>query len=150
YQAMSGDRDAVMLALAYRAQAALRIAIGLALVSYLVSYHRHRELLVEGSGFGAKDRRWMGTVLGWLIPNPRRQAAAVFMTKTLIRSSQHRMILMGYGGLGVAILLSGLIGMRGAVQPQRLAAACFVYAHVILMSFLLIGLRYLFSIPSEL
>jgi hypothetical protein len=150
YQAMSGDRDAVMLALAHRAQAALLMTIGLALVSYLVSYYRHRELLVKGSGFGAKERRWTGTLLGWLMPNPRRQAAVAFMTKTLIRSSQHRMVLMGYGGLGVAILLSGLIGMRGTVHPQRMAAACFVYAHVILMSFLLIGLRHLFSIPSEL
>ena len=31
-----------------------------------------------------------------------------------------------------------------------MAAACFVYAHVILLVFLLIGVRHLFSIPVEL
>jgi hypothetical protein len=60
------------------------------------------------------------------------------------------MILMGYVGFGLAILLSGLLGMKQIVGPNRLIAASFVYAHVILLIFLLIGLCHLFSIPTEL
>jgi hypothetical protein len=59
-------------------------------------------------------------------------------------------MLMGYGGFGFAILLSGLLGMQAAVSGPTRAAACFVYAHVILLTFLLIGLRHLFTIPVEL
>jgi hypothetical protein len=158
YQAMSGDPDPVMRTLAQRALAALAIAVGLALATYLVSYRRHRELLVEGGAGPSKDRRWIGAG-GWsirsaifrlLIPNPRQQAVIVFMAKTLGRSSYHRMVLMGYGGIGVAVLLSGIMGVRHAVEPAKVTAASFVYAHVVLLAFLLIGLRHLFSIPTEL
>jgi hypothetical protein len=72
------------------------------------------------------------------------------MAKTLARSSHHRMILMGYAGFGFAILVSGILGMSGAIEPAKIATAYFVYAHVIMLIFLLIGVRHLFSIPAEL
>ena len=43
-----------------------------------------------------------------------------------------------------------MIGMREMVEPARVVAANFVYAHVILLVFLLMGVRHLFSIPVEL
>ncbi len=39
--------------------------------------------------------------------------------------------------------------MQEAVARPHRMAACFVYAHVILLTFLLIGLRHLFTIPVE-
>jgi hypothetical protein len=153
YQTMSGDPDPGMQTLAHRAIAALAFAVALSLTTYLVSYRRHRELLVESSTGQSRDRRWSGagTILfRLLIPNPRQQAVIVFMAKTLGRSSYHRMVLMAYGGFGLAVLMSGIMGVRRAVEPARVAAASFVYAHVVLLAFLLIGLRHLFSIPTEL
>jgi hypothetical protein len=150
HQHLLGDPDPNMAALAKRAEAGLAIAVTLSLASYIVGYRRHRKLLVEGSfDSSGGDRKWTGALLAWLVPNPRQQAILVFMTKTLARSSQHRMILMAYGGFGLAILLSGIIGMREAVSEPNRTAACFVYAHVILLTFLLIGLRHLFIIPVE-
>lgn len=151
YQSLLGDPDPVMAALARRAEAGLAVSMTLALVCYVAGYQRHRKLLVEGaSGPSRSDRKWAGALLEWLVPNPRQQAILVFMTKTLARSSQHRMILLGYGGLGFAILLTGILGMQEAVSEPDRTAACFVYAHVILLTFLLIGLRHLFTIPVEL
>lgn len=151
HQKLLGDSDPVMGALAQRAQAALGISVALAVLCYAASYQRHRKLMLEGaSGSSRGDRKWSGALLEWLIPNPRQQAILVFMTKTLARSSHHRMMLMGYGGFGLAILLSGILGMQAAVFRPNRAAACFVYAHVILLTFLLIGLRHLFTIPVEL
>jgi hypothetical protein len=151
YQNLLGDPDPVMAALAQRAQAALAIALALAVACYLISYQRHRKLMVEGAtGSSSGDRKWTGMLLEWLVPNPRQQAILVFMAKTLARSSQHRTILMGYGGFGLAILISGILGMQEAVSRPNRTAACFVYAHVILLTFLLIGLRHLFTIPVEL
>jgi hypothetical protein len=40
--------------------------------------------------------------------------------------------------------------MREFVEPARVVPACFVYAHVIIVVFLLIGLRHLFAMPTEL
>jgi hypothetical protein len=150
YQHLLGDPDPVMAVLAQRAETALAISITLALICYVAGYQRHRKLLVEGAlGSSGSDRKWAGALLGWVVPNPRQQAILVFMTKTLARSSQHRMILMGYGGVGIAVLISGILGMQEAVPEANRTAACFVYAHVILLTFLLIGLRHLFTIPVE-
>ena len=151
YQHLVGDPDPVMAALALRAQNALAISAAISVLCYLVSYRRHRRWMMEGpSRSTRRDRKWTGVVLEWLVSNPRQQAVLVFMTKTLARSSQHRMILMGYGGLGVAILLTGIMGLeRGGISVANRTATCFVYAHVILLTFLLIGLRHLFTIPVE-
>jgi hypothetical protein len=150
YQSMAGDPDPSMQALAHRAIEALGLAMALALATYMVSYRRHRALLVEGSAPPRRDRRWLGVIFDCLMPDARRQAITVFLAKTLAGSSQHRVILMGYGGFGIAILLSGLISMRGFVKPDHVIPARFVYAHVTLLIFLLIGVRHLFSIPVEL
>ncbi|MGD0778987.1 MAG: hypothetical protein ABSC05_39925 [Candidatus Solibacter sp.] len=149
-QTMSGDPDPAMQALAHRALTALGMAVVLVLVTYTISYRRHRALLVEGVSAPGKSRRWTGAVFDWLVPDPRRQAVIVFLAKTLAGSGQHRTVLMGYGGFGLAVFLSGMIGMRGVVEPARVAAADFVYGHVILLVYLLIGVRHLFSIPVEL
>ncbi len=151
YQNLLGDPDPLMARLAARAETALLLAISVSVLCYVVSYQRHRKLMVEGAlGSSRHERKWTGALLERLVRNPRQQAVLVFMTKTLARSSQHRMILMGYGGLGVAILVSGILGMQEAVSRPNRTAACFVYAHVILLTFLLIGLRHLFTIPVEL
>ena len=147
---MSGDPDPAMQALGHRALTALGIAVALTLLTYSISYRRHRALLVEGVNEAGRNRRWCGAVFDWAIPDPRRQAVIAFLGKTLAGSGQHRTILMGYGGFGLAIFLSGLIGMREVVGPGRVVAADFVYAHTILPVFLLIGVRHLFSIPVEL
>ena len=49
YQSMTGDPDPAMAALARQAMAAFGIAVLLVLGSYMVSYRRHRALLVEGA-----------------------------------------------------------------------------------------------------
>ena len=150
YQAVLGDPNPGMQELANRAWMALGTAFVLTLTTYAISYQRHRELLVEGLTGASRDRRWSGALLRLLVPDARQQAITVFMVKTLARSSHHRMILMGYCGFGFAILMSGIMGVRSTVAPDRVAAATFVYAHVVFLAFLLIGLRHLFSIPTEL
>jgi hypothetical protein len=149
YQNLLGDHDPAMQQLAHRATWALGIALVLTLSAYLVSYHRHRKLLVEGLCQPARNRPRLGIILDRIIPDPRHQAVIVFMSKTLVGSSQHRMVLMGYSGFGLAVLIAGLLGMKSVLQA-RFISACFVYAHVILLIFLLLGFRHLFAIPTEL
>ena len=146
-----GDPDPLMAALAQRAEAGLAIAVALSVLCYIVSYQRHRKLMVEGARGAARlDRKWTAMLLERIVPDPRQQAILVFLTKTMARSSQHRTLLMGYGGFGIAILITGILGLQQAVTRADRVAACFVYAHVILLTFLLIGLRHLFTIPVEL
>ncbi|HEX4809534.1 MAG TPA: hypothetical protein VH325_11430 [Bryobacteraceae bacterium] len=150
YQTLSGDPEPAMHALAQRAGIALAIAVGLTFLTYFISYRRHRTLLVEGVTVPASDRHVGGAVLGRLIPDPRQQAVLVFMMKTLARSSYHRLIIIGYGGLAFAIVLTGLAGMGHLVECSRAVAGGFVYFHLIALLLLLIGTRHLFSLPTEL
>lgn len=150
YQTMMGDRDPLMAALAGRGMLALKTAIALALLSYLVSYRRHRVLMMEGAAAPSRDRRWTGALLDRLIASPRQQAVIVFLWKTLMRSSHHRMILMGYAGVAFAIIAGGLLGIGSMWISDRALTACFVWVHAITLIFLLLGLRHLFSIPTEL
>ena len=149
-QTLQGDPDPLMRTLADRAVLGLRIATALGLLSYLISYGRHRALMMEGSTSSGRDSRWAGALIDRLIESPRQQAVIVFVWKTLMRSSQHRMILMGYAGVAVAIIVGGLMGIGAMWSSPRALTACFVWVHGISLLFFLIGLRHLFSIPSEL
>jgi hypothetical protein len=144
YQSLSGDTDPMMRVLANRAEIALASAVALAFLSYLISYQRHRTLMVEGiEGKTARARRFSSLIPGWISRHPRQQAILAFMLQTLGRSNRHRMILMGYAGLGFAIVLTGIAVLHDA-------AADFVCYHIVVLLFLLIGARYLFSLPTEL
>jgi len=148
-QSGSGDPDPFMHALAHRGLVALLVAIALALCGYFVSYRRHSTLLLEGAKGRMKDRR-SPALPGWLLPDPRQHAVVGFILQTVVRSSRHRMMLMGYGGLAGAVVLSGVLGMGSFVGRERLLTAGFIYFHVIALLFLLLGARHLFSIPTEL
>jgi hypothetical protein len=149
-QFLSGDADPQMAALAHWAVRGLGVAIAVVLGVYLVSYRRHRALMMEGTAAIKKDVRWFAAIFDRMVSDPQEQAVIVFLAKGIWSNGPHRMILMGYGAFGFAVLLSGTIGIAGMVGPDRVAAARFVYAHVILLTFLLIGVRHLFSIPVEL
>lgn len=147
-QSQSGDPDPVMHALAHRALTGLLASMALALSTYLISYRRHRALLMEGPAGPARGSR--SRLLNWLVPQARQHGVIVFMLQTLARSSHHRMILMGYLGLAFAIVLSGVLGMRSLLSRDRLAAGGFVYFHEIGLLFLILGARHVFSLPAEL
>src|SRR5262249_17761546 len=151
YQSLMGDPDAAMQALGRRGIAGLEIAAVVALSSSLLSYRRHRAWMLEGGAGGpSRDRRWTGAALDFLIDSPRQQAVIVFLWKTLMRSSRHRMILMGYAGVAFALIAGGLMGIGTMWNSPRALTACFVWVHAITLTFLLLGLRHLFSIPAEL
>jgi hypothetical protein len=60
------------------------------------------------------------------------------------------MILMGYGGVAFAVILRGIAGMGSLMGRERLVAAGFVYFHIVILLFLLISARHLFSLPTDL
>jgi hypothetical protein len=92
YQHMLGDRDPEMQVLAAKAVEALTVSILLSFLSYAVSYHRHRTVLIEGPSVSPTKRRRDLHLLDWLFPDPCQQAVIQFMLKTLAGSNQLRMI----------------------------------------------------------
>ena len=150
YQARLGDPDPLMRLLAARASAGLGIATFVAFASYLVSYRRHRDVAMEGAAPKGREYRWAGAVFDALVPGPRRQAIVSFLWKTLARSAHHRMVSMAYVGVAVAAVATGYLAFGGLFASAKVATARYVSAHLILLLFLVLGVRHLFSIPAEL
>jgi hypothetical protein len=138
-----------MGAMAHWVLAGLLISIFLTVTTYFLAYHRYRAMLEGAAQANLRIRRKSG-LLPLLSSKPRQAAVGSFIAKTLAASSHHRMILMGYLGFGAAILVTGVLGIRSVVQPVRWIAADFIYAHLLMVIFMLIGFRHLFSSPVEL
>ena len=127
-------------------------AIGL----YAASYRRLTRLALEGIGeSNARKPAFRGVIpaIGRLLPvsQPAR-AVFAFTVRTAARSRQHRMLLAGWVGLAVAMILStfggGLArgGWRFFSTPTPVALA----APLILAALTMTGMRMLFAIPTEI
>jgi hypothetical protein len=150
HQTLSGDPDPATRLLADRAVFGLLGTVGVSVITYLLSYHRHRTLLMEGIGERTRESRWSRRAVGWFVRKPRQQAIVGFMLETVARSRHHRMVLMGYGGVGIALLLTGVPVIGGTVETTKVLLADFVYYHMLALLLLLIGARHVFSLPTEL
>jgi hypothetical protein len=138
-----GARDAAL---------AIILPAVLSVFAYLISYHRHRRLLLEpASERGGRRRTGAGA---WLlerwIRDPREQAAFVFTAKALARSGTHRMILLGYAGVSLGWIVSGMLATAPLSLRDQGLYALLVVAGPLAVSMLAIGgLRYAFSLPVE-
>lgn len=146
FQTLSGDGEAH--ALADRGVMALWISIAAAVLTYVASYQRHRTLLMEAMTERASESRWTRILTKLLTHTPRKQAVADFMLETMLRSRHHRMMLMAYGGVGFALLLTGTSAIGRVAEPTTVLRANFVYYHMLVLLFLLIGARHVFSLPT--
>jgi len=129
---------------------AMAAPIGLALLAYLVSYHRYRRLLLEapvghGSSHGGQlGARWLER---W-IAEPREQAAFSFIWKTLIRSRSHRLLLLAYAGAALGWIAKGLLDAPPVkLRDEGVYGLTAVLAPIAISILITVGLRYLFSLP---
>ena len=139
--------------LARNALLAMAIPALVSIGSYLFSYHRYRKLLLETRitpssrstpGRGARLlERW--------IPDPREQAAFAFFVKTLFRSRSHRLFLLAYAGAALGWITKGLLDAPPVrLQDEGLYGYTVVLAPIAVAVLIVVGLRYLFTLPVTL
>jgi len=126
------------------------LAPAAALFAFWMSYHRYRRLLLEAPLARAAGRRdYFARLLDLWIRDPREQAAFAFLWMTIGRSRVHRLVLFVYAGIGIAWILKNasdyLAEQRGDIERFLLTSAPLT---MVLLA--LLGLRHLFSLPSEL
>jgi predicted permease len=125
----------------------------IAVLCYLLSYHRYRRLLLEAP-ISHSRRRWEGAgawLLDLCIRDPRQQAAFAFIWKSLARSRNHRMILLAYAGIALGWILSGLADMpQSSRHDAGTVGVLVVLVPLVAACSVILGLRYLFSLPVEL
>jgi hypothetical protein len=156
FQVLTGSTSAVLVALAWRAIPAFVLVALIAASTYLLAYARQMRRAVEQFGIAPAH----GFVTPWaaiarlLARRAPERAILRFIGRTLARSRQHRLLLAIYAGMGMAYVFSQaayvLYRSRatdfGALQGRIQTA---LGIPLILLFFLVIGLRVSFSIPTE-
>jgi hypothetical protein len=127
-----------------------------ALLLYAASYKRMLKLALEGTGKKNNRRpllRWVVPMLQRMLPlkQPGR-AVFAYTLRTAARSRQHRMLLAGWVGLALALILSSIVpftirnGWAAFARPTPIV----LVAPLILAALTMTGLRMLFAIPAEI
>ena len=153
HHTLSGNGDPFYAAMAGRALVATSAALLVAVVAYVLAYRRYRTLLLESKDVAVVGREPRWNILGFIARDPRREAILHFICKVLSTSRVHRLILMGYAGGGLAvmvnaILILGVAGKAGDDWRQKLLFAAF-YWPIGLSIVGLAGVRHAFQIPVE-
>jgi hypothetical protein len=132
---------------------ALALPPVLAIVLYLLSYHRYRRLLLETppSRSGGRLAPLASRLLELWIKDPREQAAFAFIWKTLSRSRAHRLILLACAGLAFGWVVKGALDSPPVtLHDEGMYGLVSVFVPLALSILTILALRYLFSLPVAL
>lgn len=150
-----GNPDPVLRAWGFRALAALGLAVGVALVTYAISYNRHaRRMMEAGDNLAVEGTRPSAFLTRFLdrsfLRHPLQQAIFYFVAQTVTRSNRQRLFLAGYVGVGFALVFQGLVATFASFKRLDPATDVLLSIPLILSFFMLSGMRFIFSIPSDL
>lgn len=124
---------------------------------YVLSYYRHFIRIpetLETSIRRREPRAWLGSWIldGLLLRSPFERACYRFAFKTLVRNERQSLLFGGIAGLGLVLaaqtLVSAFTHSRGS-QPG-IPSPDFLAVPLILIFFVLCGLRFVFDLPAEL
>jgi hypothetical protein len=156
FQVLTGSTNAAMGALARRALDGFALVALLSAATYLLAFRRQMRRTVEQAGIAPSRRSFApwDALARILARRPPERAILIFIGRTLARSRQHRLLLAVYAGMGMAYVFSQaayvLYRSRatdyGALEGRAQTA---LGIPLILLFFLVVGLRVSFSIPME-
>jgi hypothetical protein len=158
YQHDLGWRQPVFQQLTLQALYGLGAAALLAGACYLLSYKRSISDSPEYLEVG-RDRRpgWLARILALvmdrvLLRTPSERAAFHFIRQTTLRSRSHRVLVAAYAGVGLGLVFQSLTGaaVTGNHSWWQHPQGALLPVPLVLSVFLLLGLRYAFTVPAEL
>ncbi len=142
---LNGSLPPDLLWLADRAWLCLAVAAAGAAASLLLCYVRTMKKTVEDPDLvpGSRGFQWMPR-----FGNSLQSAIVIFCLRSIARSRQHRVALAFYWSVVIAIALSWI--RREASGPPEPIAFEFILSSFLMMSFAVLGLRAIFSLPISL
>jgi hypothetical protein len=132
----------------------LGVTVGWTTVAYTLSYFRTLRKIAEESDIAKRSGR-----AGWWprLGSARQTAIVHFGVRTLIRSSQHRVLLAFYWGIGFAITTLFLtVSYRGLKSPMSLdslwheRSVPLIVSSVVMLMTAILGARVVFALPRDL
>jgi len=152
FQQLSGV--AQIGALARYAWAALVVTAGWAAVAYTLSYFRTLRRIVEEPDIAPSGRAWL-----WWPPFGTGQQTAIvhFCIRTLLRSTQHRVILAFYWGFGFAITFVFVLLFAARLRPSGSVQAAWeqmsvplMVSSILMMFAAVLAARVVLALPRDL
>lgn len=136
---------------------AIGIAAVSAVVAYVLSYHRSVARCFEEQDGRAMRPGWIAGVLEatanrFIVRTPSERAAFYFVWHTATRSRSHRMLLSAWVAAGFALVFQGIAGAMasGARAWWQTPMGPLLPAPIVLSLFAITGLRFAFTVPSDL
>ncbi|MBN9662505.1 MAG: ABC transporter permease [Acidobacteria bacterium] len=151
----AGPAAAVYGGLRITAEQGLLAAIAapcLAVIVYLISFRRYRCLLLEAQRNQAPRRfDLLSRLLDLCVPDPREQAALFFLCKTMYRSRLHRLAGISYAAIALAWMAKSAADVADSSAAEKDTGGMVLTACALTLTlFILVGLRYVFSLPADL
>ena len=157
YETLQGHDYSAFRAFALRAGQSLAGALAIFTLTYLVGFKRHVRRSLESSYIVSPSTvEWVGSVLRkldiLLLRNPAERAVFHFASRTILRSSRHRLYLGAYAGVGLALTLVGIAStvLRSADVGIERYDSPLLSIPLVMSFFILCGLRFIFTVPAEL
>jgi len=147
------DSVDLFLPLATRALTAMAIVIPLAALVYTLSWSRNLRRMIEAPEIlPAKHPRIANWITRLIARRPFERAILQFVSRTLARSRQHRMMLAIYGGFAFALALafSHSLFEGRSPTPWDKPNPELVIGGLLLLSCAVVGVRALFAVPFTL
>ena len=158
FQVLNGSGNPAYREPAARAVTGLGVFAGLAAVLYVLAYARQMRRTLQQAGIAPPQSNrftaWPSALARVLARQPAERAILASIARTVSRSRQHRLLLAIYAGMGLAYTFSQTATLlyhprsrfwNVALETQRIELGI----PLILLFFVLIGLRVSFSIPIE-
>ena len=156
-QSLRGRASPVLAELGRRALPGVAAVVAIAFCAYAIGYRRHFVRIAEIADTSAIGRVPRTSQLGILLDRlllrtPFQKACFRFITKTLLRSESHRLVLTAVGGLALVLASQALMDASQSARSWREAALSPDALSIpFILSFLaIVGLRVVFEIPAEL
>ena len=158
YEVVWGFQLRAYLDVATTGAFALTIALGLAGIAYAASFRRMvRDALESPQQTGSSSGRW-GRVVdriarATILRHPVERAVVAFAIKSLTRSRRHRLLIAIYVGVGLAFVIGSFLRpyvRDGITISLDEPSAALLSIPFVLSFFLLVALRVLFSVPTEI
>jgi len=156
-QSLRGRASPVLIDLGRLALPGVAAVVAIAFCTYAIGYRRQFVRIAEIADTNDLGRDPRGSQFGILLDRvllrtPFQKACFRFITKTLLRSESHRLVLTAVGGLALVLASQALMEAAQSAKSWREAALSPDALSIpFLLSFLVIvGLRVVFEIPAEL
>ena len=152
YEVLLGTNDIVFVALAKTAGLVLCLSLLAFLLAAALSYYRHVRKTGEGQKASPK-LFWLRSSLaelfqGPVLRHPEERAVAGFFSKTIRSSPKHRVTVTNYAAVAAGFMMLLVAANRRNLGALTLQNKSLLALQLILLSFLLIGIRAAVNIPA--